>query len=92
MKVTVRQGRITVDVSNAGLLQAAFDTAAETWLELAAKSDSAPDMRKQMLKMAGEAKALCQLATWKQTRSGRKEPVFDRRPKAPRELRGEWLR
>lgn len=58
MKVSVRQGRLTIDNDNVGLLMAAFDTAAETWLNAAASPEKGVDERKALLKMAGEAKAL----------------------------------
>lgn len=58
MKVTVRGDRLTVDMPSLGLVIAALETAADAWLESASKPDQTPDVRKAMLKMAGEAKAM----------------------------------
>ena len=55
MKVTVRGDRLTIDVPSMGLLIAALDTAANSWLDLASGDST---VRKQMLTMAGQAKAL----------------------------------
>ena len=59
MRVTLRGDRLIIDTPSMGLLIAALDTAAESWLESAAANEQADNgTRKAMLKMAGQAKAL----------------------------------
>jgi hypothetical protein len=66
MKVSVRQDRFIIDTPSIGLLIAALDSAADAWLEQASKPDQQPTVRKSLLKMAGEAKALSILIETKQ--------------------------
>jgi hypothetical protein len=58
MKVTARADRLIIDLPSMGLVIAALDSAAEAWLESASKPDQQPNVRKSLLKMAGEAKAM----------------------------------
>jgi hypothetical protein len=58
VKVSVRQDRFIIDTPSIGLLLAALDTAADSWLESASKPDQQENVRRSMLKMAGQAKAL----------------------------------
>jgi hypothetical protein len=58
MKVSVRQDRFIIDTPSIGLVIAALDSASDAWLESASTSEPNTSVRKQMLKMAGEAKAL----------------------------------
>jgi hypothetical protein len=66
MKVTVRGDRLTIDLPSIGLVLAALDTAAASWLEQAATTDQGTPVRKSLLKMAGEAKAMAYLIEDKQ--------------------------
>lgn len=65
MKVSVRGDRFTIDAPSIGLIITALDSAADAWLEAAARAE-VEAVRKSLLKMAGEAKALSILIEAKQ--------------------------